>query len=164
MNLMWIKYNARCFLLLVVVTLLCFAPAWSSEEPDGDQATDYSLDPVISGGQKAPYSPTPPISVSIEKDRDQAILQLQNESQLTPYVEAQKSKQAPADVQRLLDHDQSNPHKDIKLETGVGINLSESTNFNFGYRFDNPPSLLDKRSNENNGQFRFGLDFTLPSK
>lgn len=141
--------------------------AWAAQDKNiPEQEGDFFYDPALSGGNGSPSQEAVSLPVVVDRKGNQTNLHLETEGLLSPYIGAVKPDAIPQDVRPLLDNDVRDPAKRFQVETGIGLNVSENTGFNLGYRFQDPPSSLDPEVREQDplGQFRFGLDIKFPFK
>jgi hypothetical protein len=123
----------------------------------------YILDPVISGDSAAPYKPETPSKLIIDQRSNETRLQLETTGQVAPYIGTGRREPPSKGVLHLLNEEERTRHRTPHLETGIGVNLTESTNFNLGYRMESSP-LDFEEDRQDNGQVRFGIDFRFPSQ
>lgn len=110
---------------------------------------EYRLDPVLS--KESPHSVTEPagLPVVIQKDAEKGSVRLQTESPVSPYIGAGQKPELSPEERRLLEKEQaSNGLSGYHLEAGVGLQVEDKASLSLGYRFNNPPSLLNERSND----------------
>ena len=125
----------------------------------------YVFDPTISGGENLESLSNGSQSISLEKKKKQTTLQFETENSISPYIGAIKPEPVPQDLQPFIGRNELRSSKMYKLETGLGISVNDTTDFSLGYRFNDPPSLLQEGSqdpDDQTGQLRFGLEVKIP--
>lgn len=125
----------------------------------------YVYDPTISGGENLESLSNGSQSITLEKKNNQTTLQLETENSISPYIGAIKPEPVPQDLQPFIGRDELRSNKMYKLETGLGISVNDKTDFSLGYRFNDPPSLLQEGNQDPDdqiGQLRFGFDVKIP--
>ena len=151
--------------LVVMVLVAQKAPGSDAEAViiPGDKG--YVYDPTISGGENLESLSNGSHSSKFEKKKNQTTLQLETENSISPYIGAIKPDPVPQDLQPFIGRNELRSSKMYKLETGLGISVNDTTDFSLGYRFNDPPSLLqegNQATDDQFGQLRFGLDLKIP--
>ena len=127
----------------------------------------YVHDETLTGPRQQPeIRSTSPSPLSVRSREGQSNLQVETGTAITPYLgAARKQANAPSDMPHLLEKPGGTPLDRYHLETGVGVNLSDRTDLNLGYRFKDRPSLIDSPSGQTKDpaeDLRFSLDFKVP--
>lgn len=127
----------------------------------------YVHDETLTGPRQQPeIRSTTPSPLTVRSREGQSNLQVETGTAITPYVgAAKKQSNAPSDMPHLLEKPGGSPLDHYHLETGVGVNLSDRTDLNLGYRFKEQPSLIQAPSGQSNDpaeDLRFSLDFKVP--
>lgn len=128
----------------------------------------YRFDPALSieNPRPATISSDPQPFVVIDKEEQETTLRLQTEGLISPYVGAERGPElSPAELRLLREGEERDILGDYKLEAGVGLHVEDRTSLNLGYRFQNPPSLLNERSNDPlslSGDLRITFDVKVP--
>lgn len=165
------RYNERMRVLPIVasvamaLTLLGRVPARAE---DVEALPLYHFDPALSllepGQSAAPGAARQ--FVVIDKDEKATNVRLQTESLVAPYLGAESGPELSPEERRLLPEDEvSNGLAGYRLEAGVGLFVEDRASLNLGYRFQNPPSLLNERSNDPlslSGDLRITFDVKVP--
>jgi len=155
------KFISSVVLVLIAGLYLPFAFA-----QEGMEQPIYRFDPALS--LKSPRAPAiaADSQVVIEKGDGKASLRMQTETPLSPYLGAERGPQLSADELRLLpEAKQQGGLSAYQLEVGVGVLIEDKTSLNLGYRFHDPPSLLDERRTDPltlSGDLRIGFDVKVP--
>jgi hypothetical protein len=93
-------------------------------------------------------------------------VRLQTETPLSPYLGAERGPQLSAEELRLLpEAKEQGGLSAYQVEAGVGVFVEDKASLNLGYRFHDPPSLLDERRTDPlslSGDLRIGFDVKVP--
>lgn len=128
----------------------------------------YRFDPALSIERPRPttIAPAPQPYVVIDKQEQETTLRLLTESPISPYFGAERRPEPSSEELRLLgERGERSLLGDYKLEAGVGLHVEDKTSLNLGYRFQNPPSLLNERRNDPlslSGDLRITFDVKVP--
>ena len=132
----------------------------------GGEDPVYRFDPALN--LKSPRSPAIAADpqVVIEQGDRKASLRLQTETPLSPYLGAERGPQLSAEELRLLpEGKEQGGLSAYQFEAGVGVFVEDKASLNLGYRFHDPPSLLDERRTDPlslSGDLRIGFDVKVP--
>jgi len=128
----------------------------------------YRFDPTLSVEEprRTTLSADPQQIVVIKKDERETNLRLQTETPISPYLGTEHGPELSPEELRLLPEGKARDGLgDYKLEAGVGLYVEDKASLNLGYRFQNPPSLLNDRSNDPltlTGDLRITFDIKVP--
>lgn len=151
------------FILIGLLAVLL--PTRALAQPNAPEPI-YRFDPALAveGSRPPALSAGPPIV--IDKDGNKASVHLQTEGPLTPYVGAERTPALSDEEVRLLaDKRAQGELSDYHLEAGIGLLVEDKASLSLGYRFSNPPSLLDERRNDPlslDGDVRINFGFKVP--
>jgi hypothetical protein len=155
----------KCLTILLPVLLAgLHAPLPSLGE---ESEIIYRFDPrLVLEGPRAPAIAADP-NVVIVRQENQASMRLQTETQLSPYLDAERGPELSAEEQRLLAEGKKDGGElsDYRLEAGIGLFVEDQASLNLGYRFHTHPSLLDERRNDPlslTGDVRISFDVKVP--
>ena len=164
-----IGYNEpmiRQILVGVLPAVLLLVGCARSVEAQGVAGPIYRFDPALSIEASRPVALSSEPPVIIEKGDNKASVRLQTEGPLAPYVGAERDSELSAEELRLLsDREECGGLNDYRLEAGVGLHVEDKASLSLGYRFSNPPSLLDERRNDPltlSGDLRVSFDIKVP--
>ena len=150
-------------LVLVLISGLC-SPLVLAQQ--GVEDPVYRFDPALN--LKSPHPPAIAADpqVVIEKGDSKTSLRLQTDTPLSPYFGAERGPQLSAEELRLLpEAKEQGGLSAYQLEAGVGVFVEDKASLNLGYRFHDPPSLLDERRTDPlslSGDLRIGFDVKVP--
>jgi len=126
----------------------------------------YRFDPALSIESPRPASISADPNVVIEKRDDKTSLRLQTDGPISPYFDATQSPElSPEEVRLLQDKVELDPLGDYRLEAGIGVLVEDNASLNLGYRFHDPPSLLNEQRTDPlslSGDLRISLDLKFP--
>ena len=151
------------FILAALVFAVC---AVSGQAEPSAAEPEYRLDPDLSGEVPRPFRPAAVPPVVIDKVEDGANVHLVTETPLAPYLGAgQGPELSPEEVRLLQNKLEGAPLQDYRLEAGIGLYAEDKASLMLGYRFNNPPSLLDQRREDPldmSGELRITFGLKLP--
>ena len=153
----------KVVLIAVALVLLGTVPSLAQDER-GEPL--YRFDPTLTVSEpRQPAVSQDPAVVVDQADR-QTNLRLQTETPLAPYVGAERGPELSPEERRLLPAGQARDGlSGYRLEAGVGLLIEDTTSLSLGYRFHDPPSLLDDRRSDPlnlSGDLRIGFDVKVP--
>jgi hypothetical protein len=156
------KYLAAILPLALAAALYGFpAAARAAAEPP-----PLRFDPALSGAAPPAPEPATDAPVAIEKGAIQTNLRLQTETPLSPYVGAERGPELLPAEQRLPPQARAGQGPaGHRLEAGIGLFVEDQASLNLGYRFHEPPSLLNERSTDPltlSGDLRISFDLKMP--
>jgi hypothetical protein len=164
-----IGYNVsmmRQVLVCVLPAVLLFVGCARSVDAQGVDEPIYRFDPALSIEAPRPVTLSAGPPVIIEKDDSKASVRMQTEGPFAPYVGAERAPElSPEELRLLADHQELEGLPDYQLEAGVGLHVEDKASLSLGYRFSNPPSLLDERRNDPltlSGDLRISFDIKVP--
>jgi len=164
--LVYTDYMGKKLLTILVLVLISglYSPVVLAQQ--GVEERVYRFDPALN--LKSPRSPAIAADpqVVIEKGDSKASLRLQTETPLSPYLGAERGPQLSAEELRLLpEGKEQGGLSAYQFEAGVGVFVEDKASLNLGYRFHDPPSLLDERRTDPrslSGDLRIGFDVKVP--
>jgi hypothetical protein len=150
-------------LVLVLTSGLCSAVVFAQQ---GVAEPIYRFDPALNLNTSRPPALVSAPQVVIEKGDRQTSVRLQTETPLSPYLGAERGPQLSAEELRLLpEAKEQGGLSAYQVEAGVGVFVEDKASLNLGYRFHDPPSLLDERRTDPlslSGDLRIGFDVKVP--
>jgi hypothetical protein len=153
----------RVDLIAVGLLVFCVTPLFAEDE---SEESLYRFDPTLTVAEPRPPDVTQDPAVVVDQDGRQTNLRLQTGLPLTPYLGAERGPELSPEERRLLPAEQARDGlAGYRLETGVGLFVEDRTSLSLGYRFHDPPSLLDERRNDPlnlSGDLRIGFDVKVP--
>jgi len=148
---------------LLLISGLCSAVVFAQQ---GVEEPIYHFDPALNLKNSRPPAIAADPQVVIEKGDRQTSVRLQTETPLSPYFGAERGPQLSAEELRLLPEGKAQTGLSAyQLEAGVGVFVEDKASLNLGYRFHDPPSLLDERRTDPlslSGDLRIGFDVKVP--
>lgn len=151
-----------------LVVLLAFFGTAAVHAGDGEALPAYHFDPALSllEPEESAFAGEPVKILVIDKDEKATNVRLQTESLIAPYLGAESGPELSPEERRLLPEEEvSDGLAGYRLEAGVGLFVEDRASVNLGYRFQNPPSLLNERSNDPlslSGDVRITFDVKVP--
>ena len=149
--------------VLVLISGLCSPVAFAQQ---GAEEPIYRFDPALNLKNSRPPALAADPQVVIEKRDSQTSVRLQTKTPLSPYLGADRGPELSAEELRLLpDVKKQGGLSAYQLEAGVGVFVEDKASLNLGYRFHDPPSLLDERRTDPlslSGDLRIGFDVKVP--
>jgi hypothetical protein len=150
-------------LVLLLISGLSSAVVFAQH---GMEEPIYHFDPALNLKISRPPAIAADPQVVIEKRDRQTSVRLQTETPLSPYFGAERGPQLSAEELRLLPEGKEQTGLSAyQLEAGVGVFVEDKASLNLGYRFHDPPSLLDERRTDPlslSGDLRIGFDLKVP--
>lgn len=139
-------------------------PVGFAAESETDPMSRF--DPAL--GVTVPQSPaiSSGSSVVVDKDTRQPTVRLPTDAPLAPYVQAERRAELSPEEQRLLGKERERgPLSGYHLEAGIGLFIEDKTSLSLGYRFHDPPTLLDDRRRDPRlpaGDLHLSIDIKVP--
>jgi len=126
----------------------------------------YRFDPALSLANPHPPALAAEPPLIVKKDEEAASVRLQTDTPLAPYLGAQRGPElSPEEARLLQERKERGELPDYRLEAGVGLFVEDQASLNLGYRFHEPPSLLNERSTDPltlSGDLRISFDLKMP--
>ncbi len=150
-------------LVVSTISFLAFPPAYAQQV--GSEPI-YRFDPALSIESPRPASISADPNVVVEKRDDKTSLRLQTEGPISPYFDATQGPElSPEEVRLLQEKVDLDPLGAYRLEAGIGVLVEDNASLNLGYRFHEPPSLLNEQRTDPlslSGDLRISFDLKVP--
>jgi hypothetical protein len=155
----------RIVVLILIGPLAVLFPSGALAQQNAPELI-YRFDPALTVEGSRPSALSAESPVVIDKDGNKANVHLQTEGPFTPYVGAERTPElSDREAQLLADKRAKGELPDYHLEAGIGLLVEDKASLSLGYRFSNPPSLLDERRNDPlslDGDVRINFGFKVP--
>lgn len=147
---------------VALASLWCVYAAAGEDAP----ALIYSFDPALSVAAPQSVISSSGAPLIVEKGDQEASVRLQTGGAIAPYLKGEQGPELSAEEQRLLDPEKSGATlPDYQIEAGIGLYVEDKASFSLGYRFNEPPSLLNEQRTDPlslSGDLRVGFDLKVP--
>jgi len=157
--------NKLILATLVVMTgsFLAFPPAYAQQV--GSEPI-YRFDPALSIESPRPASISADPNVAVEKRDDKTSLRLHTDGPISPYFDATQGPElSPEEVRLLQEKVDLDALGAYRFEAGIGVLVEDNASLNLGYRFHEPPSLLNEQRTDPlslSGDLRISFDLKVP--